>query len=402
MAQARERGFAVVSARVGQAEPVLAYAAVADLLGNVDPALFAELPDVQQVAVDRVLLRSSSEGPQTDHRVVAAALASSVERLAVRTPVLIAIDDVQWLGPSSQAVISFEDCRFDGRVGILVTERCDADSGTSALWLHLGRPDGLDRLTVSALSLGGLHALISARLGRTFARPTMVRIAEISGGNPFYALELARAIDMGSANAHSRLPGTLAELMRMRIGRLDPGVKDLLLVAASVATPTVELLAQVAGTTSERAAELLSEAQAKGILAIDGNTVRFSHPAAGAQRLHRCQSRRAPGYAPAPGRIRDPARAEGQAHGSGGVERRPRNAQSARHRRRRRARSRRPRGRGRIGRTGHRARRGQAVAPNPRGRAPFSRPATPPAPAHCSSRPSINCSPGCCAVSRST
>jgi len=381
---------------------VLAYAAVADLLGNVDPALFAELPDVQQVAVDRVLLRSSSEGPQTDHRVVAAALASSVERLAVRTPVLIAIDDVQWLDPSSQAVISFAARRFDGRVGILVTERCDADSGTSALWLHLGRPDGLDRLTVSALSLGGLHALISARLGRTFARPTMVRIAEISGGNPFYALELARAIDMGSANAHSRLPGTLAELMRMRISRLDPGVKDLLLVAASVATPTMELLAQVAGTTSERAAELLSEAQAKGILAIDGNTVRFSHPAAGAQRLHRCQSRRAPGYAPAPGRIRDPARAEGQAHGSGGVERRPRNAQSARHRRRRRARSRRPRGRGRIGRTGHRARRGQAVAPNPRGRAPFSRPATPPAPAHCSSRPSINCSPGCCAVSRST
>jgi AAA ATPase domain len=184
VAQARERGFAVVSARVGQAESVLAYAAVADLLGNVDPALFAELPDVQQVAVDRVLLRSSSEGPQTDHRVVAAALASSVERLAVRTPVLIAIDDVQWLDPSSQAVISFAARRFDGRVGILVTERCDADSGTSALWLHLGRPDGLDRLTVSALSLGGLHALVSARLGRTFARPTMVRIAEISGGNP--------------------------------------------------------------------------------------------------------------------------------------------------------------------------------------------------------------------------
>ena len=40
----------------------------------------------------------------------------------------------------------------------------------------------------------------------------------------------------------------------------------------------MELLAQVAGTTSERAAELLSEAQAKGILAIDGNTVRFPHP----------------------------------------------------------------------------------------------------------------------------
>ena len=167
------------------------------------------------------------------------------------TPVLIAIDNVQWLDPSSQAVISFAARRFSGRVGILVTERCDADSGTSAV-VAAPRPGRMasTALRVSALSLGGLHALISARLGRTFARPTMVRIAEISGGNPFYALELARAIDMGSANAHSRLPGTLAELMRMRIGELDPGVKDLLLAAASVATPTVELLAQVTGTTS--------------------------------------------------------------------------------------------------------------------------------------------------------
>jgi DNA-binding CsgD family transcriptional regulator len=278
VAQARERGFAVVSARIGQAESVLAYAAVADLLGNVDPGLFAELPDVQQVAVDRVLLRASSEGPQTDHRVIAAALASSIEQLAARMPVLVAIDDVQWLDPSSQAVISFAARRFTGRIGILVTERCDADSGNSVTWLHLARPDGLDRLHVSALSLGGLHALISARLGRSFPRPTMVRIAEISGGNPFYALELARAIDTGSAGAQSTLPGTLAELMRMRIGRLDPGVKNLLLAAASVATPTVELLAQVTGTTSERAAEVLSEAQAKGIIGIDGTTVRFSHP----------------------------------------------------------------------------------------------------------------------------
>ena len=72
---------------------------------------------------------------------------------------------------------------------------------------------------VGPLSLGGLHALISARLGRSFPRPTMVRIAEISGGNPFYALELARAIEAGSSQ--SVLPATLAELMRQRIGRLD-------------------------------------------------------------------------------------------------------------------------------------------------------------------------------------
>jgi hypothetical protein len=106
----------------------------------------------------------------------------------------------------------------------------------------------------------------------------MVRVAEISGGNPFYALELARAIHIGSARAQPSLPGTLAELMRLRIGSLEGQAGEVLLAAASVANPTVELLAQVIGTTEEHAVDLLDEAEIKGIVAIDGNRVRFSHP----------------------------------------------------------------------------------------------------------------------------
>jgi DNA-binding CsgD family transcriptional regulator len=276
--QARESGFRVFSARVGQAESVLAYAAVADLLGEVEAAVVGGLPDVQRVAVDRVLLRASSEGPATDQRVVAAALASVVDRVAVDAPVLIAIDDVQWLDPSSQAVVAFAARRFNGRVGLLVTERSDTETGSAVSWLHLARPDGTERIRVGPLSLGGLHALISARLGRSFPRPTMVRIAEISGGNPFYALELARAIDVGSADPHRVLPATLAELMRLRTGRLDRDARSLLLAAASVADPTVELLARVTRTTVERAVELLGEAEGKGVIGIDGSHVRFSHP----------------------------------------------------------------------------------------------------------------------------
>jgi len=216
---ARARGFEVLSARVGETESVLAYAAVADLLGDLDPAILAKLPDLQRLAVDRVLLRASStEGPETDQRVVAAAFTAAVEHVAVEKPLLLAIDNVQWLDTSSQTVLAFAARRFSGRVGVLATERCDPDGGTSPTWLHLARPDGVERVRIGPLSLGGLHALISARLGRSFARPTMVRIAEISGGNPFYALELARAIHMGSARAQPSLPGTLAELMRLRIG----------------------------------------------------------------------------------------------------------------------------------------------------------------------------------------
>ena len=276
--QAREQGFRVLPARVGQNETALAYAALADLLGGVDPAVLTRLPGVQRIAVDRVLLlRAISEGPPTDQRVVAAALVSVVHALAEEAPILVAIDDVQWLDASSQPVVAFAARRFKRRVGVLVTERVDADNG-SASWLQLAKPDTVDRIRVGPLSLGGLHTLISTRLGQSLSRPTMVRIAEVSGGNPFYALELARAIDAVSTSADSVLPATLAELMRIRIGHLDQQAQDVLLAAACVANPTVELLAMATNNTVDRIVELLDEPESNGVVGIKGNRVRFAHP----------------------------------------------------------------------------------------------------------------------------
>lgn len=271
-------GVRVLSARVGQAETVLAYAAVADLLSDVDADVLDALPPVQRVAVDHVLLRATSEAPATDHHVVAAAFVSIVGRLAADGPVLIALDDVQWLDRSSRAVLAFATRRFKGAVGVLCTERCEPDCGDALNWLHLAQPDSIERIRLTPLSLGGLHSMLLSRLGRSFPRPTMVRIAEISGGNPFYALELARAIDVDAADRHQALPATLAELMRLRIGRLDPGCQELLLIASCVADPTVDLLAHVDNLTVDRVADLLAEAEGRGLIAIDGNRIRFAHP----------------------------------------------------------------------------------------------------------------------------
>ncbi|HET6736655.1 ATP-binding protein [Mycobacterium sp.] len=275
--QARERGFQVLSARVGQNETLLAYAALADLLGGVSPAVLTRLPDVQRVAVDRVLLRDTNEGTPTDQRVLAAALVSVVHALAQEAPILVAIDDVQWLDSSSQAVVAFAARRFNRRVGVLATEGVDAETG-SASWLQLAIPDAVERIRVGPLSLSCLHNLISTRLGHSLSRPTMVRISEVSGGNPFYAVELARAIDAVSTNSDSVLPATLAELMRIRVGRLDRQAQDVLLAASCVANPTVELLAMATHNTVDRIVELLDEPESNGVIGIEGNRVRFAHP----------------------------------------------------------------------------------------------------------------------------
>ncbi len=274
--QAREHGFQVLSARVAQNETVLAYATLADLLGGVGPAILARLPGVQRIAVDRVLLRAASGGSPINQRVVAAALVSVVHAMAAEAPVLFAIDDVQWLDASSQAVVTFAARRFKRRVGVLVTERVDAENG-SASWLQLAEPDVVERIGVGPLGQGDLHTLICTRLGQSLSRPTMVRIANVSGGNPFYALELARALD-GAGTTSEVLPATLAELMRIRVGHLDRQAQDVLLAAASVANPTVELLAMATDNTVDRIVELLDEPESNRVVGIEGNKVRFAHP----------------------------------------------------------------------------------------------------------------------------
>jgi ATP/maltotriose-dependent transcriptional regulator MalT len=133
-------------------------------------------------------------------------------------------------------------------------------------------------MRLAPLSLGGLHKLIANRLGHSLPRPTMVRIAEISHGNPFYALELARAASLQSPTVEAVLPDPLAKLIRDRMGQLEGDVRDVLLAAACVPHPTIDLLAQATGATAARTVELLEPVEDKGIIGIHGNRVRFNHP----------------------------------------------------------------------------------------------------------------------------
>ncbi|MDP9168646.1 MAG: ATP-binding protein, partial [Actinomycetota bacterium] len=245
--QARERGFRVLTARGSPAESVLAYACLGDLLGGVTDDTWARLPVPQRLAVDRVLLRGTAEGGATDQHAVAAAFLSVVRVFAEQTPVLVALDDVQWLDASSAQVVAFAARRLAGAVGVLSTARTSPGGEDAAASLQLPNPDAVVRIALAPLSVGALHAVLRERLGRSFSRPTMVRIHGVSGGNPFYALELARAIDgRGDAALDMLLPGTLAELVRARMGGLGSSVQEVLLVAACLAAPTVDLVVRAA------------------------------------------------------------------------------------------------------------------------------------------------------------
>ena len=276
---AEQRGFRVLSARPAEAESVLAYASLADLLAGVDSSVWTGLPNPQRLAMDRVLLRVEADDLTTDQRAVGAGFLSVVELLAEKAPVLVAIDDLQWLDPSSRNVVAFAARRLSARVGVFGTVRTDPDEGSGAAsWLQLPQPDGVHRVQIRPLSLGGLNAVITQRLGRSLSRPTIVRIQEVSGGNPFYALELARAMDGDIRSAEMPMPMTLTELVRARIGSLDESARDVLLAMACHAAPTVELVSRATGMHVDDVVQKLEDVEGKGIVGIDGHRLRFAHP----------------------------------------------------------------------------------------------------------------------------
>ena len=276
--QAVERGFHVLSACPADAESGHGYASLADLLAGVDAPVLDDLPWPQRVALDRFLLRAEPDDQAVDQRAIGAAFLTVVETLAESNPVLIAIDDLQWVDSLSADTIAFAIRRLSARVGVLGTARTELNGGGTPSWLQMPEPDSVHLIRLRPLSLGRLRSVLLERLDKWFPRHTMVKIHEISGGNPFYALELARAMDPLAHGDDVPMPTSLAELVRARISSLATDSHQLLLTAACLAAPTVELVARAARTDPRDVIERLADAVDHGIVEIEHSRLRFAHP----------------------------------------------------------------------------------------------------------------------------
>jgi hypothetical protein len=107
-ALASGRGFTVVQTTPVRSELPLAFAGLADLLEQHLDSVIGELPAPRAWALRvALLLLEEALGDPPEPRVIAAGFRSAVGILARAAPVLLVIDDVQWLDPPSQAAVGF-------------------------------------------------------------------------------------------------------------------------------------------------------------------------------------------------------------------------------------------------------------------------------------------------------
>jgi DNA-binding CsgD family transcriptional regulator len=264
---ARERGLHVLMARTAEAEAKLSYAAVGDLFEPDLDVIGAALPAPQRRALEVALLRTETGDEPSDRRAVGVAVLGGLRALGASETVVLAIDDVQWLDSDSETVLTFAVRRLTNeRVFVLVARR--ATPGASP---PLGLEDPL-RVSLGPLGPRALHELLRDRLGLTLATPALTQLHGTAGGNPFYALELGRVLAEHGETPLGELPipPTLRSVVADRLGGLSPAAREALVTAAALARPTRALVAVMS--------DGLDEAEAAGLVQIDGGAVRFTHP----------------------------------------------------------------------------------------------------------------------------
>jgi DNA-binding NarL/FixJ family response regulator len=274
---ARERDLRVLTAIPATAETRLSFAALADLLGPVLADVLASLPAPQRRALEVALLLDDAAGSPPDQRAVAFAFLGAIRALTRAGPVVVAVDDVQWLDGPSAFMVEFALRRLrDEPVVFLLTLRTGGDPAPLGLERALPQ-DGLRRLTIGPLSVGALHRLLTDRVGQVPSRPNLRRLHQLSDGNPFFALELARALERGTIRleAGEPLPAMLGTLVRERLAGLPGETRDALLAASALSQPTMTLVA--AATDADPEAPLAS-ALAAHVIELDRDRIRFTHP----------------------------------------------------------------------------------------------------------------------------
>jgi DNA-binding CsgD family transcriptional regulator len=280
--EARRLSRLVLPHRSVEAENSLSFTALSDLLAPVWDDVATSLAPLRRRALEVALLLAEPGAEAPNPRAIGLALLDVLRVVAERNPVLLALDDLQWLDASSANALQIALRRLgDEPVRLLATVR-RAPEVASSLDLETAFPeDRLSRLALGPLSLGALHRVLKERAGLELTRPELARVREASAGNPFFALELGRELVRTNVRPEAgralRVPESLHELLDGRLARLPTETGDVVLFAAALARPTVELVATAHGDRAD-VLEALDAAEREGVVSLDDSKVRFAHP----------------------------------------------------------------------------------------------------------------------------
>jgi DNA-binding CsgD family transcriptional regulator len=205
-------------------------------------------------------------------------LLQSVEALTARASVVLIFEDLQWADSASIEVIDFLTRNLhDNPVLLVATYRADEVERGGALrrlLAELGRHNRVSQVELPGLDRVEIAALLSDIVGGSPDWTLVDAVLTRSGGNPFFAEELAAARHVKA------LPTVLRNVVMMRIERLSAQASHVVGVAAAAgASVHYRLLSAAARVGADELDAAVAEAVEHKVLVADEdeNSFRFRH-----------------------------------------------------------------------------------------------------------------------------
>ena len=273
--EAQRAGHRVLVTRPGENETALSYAGIGDLLGDVFDEALVDAPSPQRRSLEIALLRRQPETPGPDDRAIGLGLLTAFRTLSSASPVVIAVDDIQWLDRSSGAALSFAVRRLTTEpVAILATRRLEPGSADLVALTGVIEARDAARLHIGPLSEDDTARILRDRSARSIAPPLAALVHEAARGNPFFSLAVAGTLDDAepAIGVPLRVPGDLHDVLRERVDHLSMNARDVTLIVSAMARPTLgdlrlarpERSTTDAGLTEAEEAGLLDTSTASG------------------------------------------------------------------------------------------------------------------------------------------
>jgi DNA-binding CsgD family transcriptional regulator len=274
-ARARDRGTRVLSAVGVQSEAEISFAGLHQLLGPV-LHLAEGLPARQRAALHAAFGLSEEAAPELF--VTGLAMLELIGDAAEGSPVLLIIEDAQWLDQPSCAVLAF------------VARRLAAEPALMLIAVRDGFPNPFDEAGLTELRLQGLSEEAAGQLldSRTPGLGPAVRerLLQEAAGNPLALIELPAALRSEHLDEGALLPSRLpltARLERAFAAQgsdLPSATRSLLLAAAA---EDADVLGEVLNAAiildgGAMAIDAFAPAIAVGLVTIQGTQLRFRHP----------------------------------------------------------------------------------------------------------------------------